>query len=104
LDREVTRAMVASTSMNSLPAYRTAENTVMMPPVTDLRPMRPRMNRKAMQTAGVSFFEDHHCQDNDDAYEISVVERSQHYCGFYHNKSLLYLWNIIYDMGKCSPA
>ena len=48
-------------------------------------------------------FEDHHCQDNDDAYEISVVERSQHYCGFYHNKSLLYLWNIIYDMGKCSP-
>jgi len=48
-------------------------------------------------------FEDHHCQDNNDAYEISVVERSQHYCGFYHNKSLLYLWNIIYDMGKCSP-
>ena len=55
MDREVTRAMVASTSMNSLPAYRTAENTVMMPPVTDLRPMRPRINRKAMQTAGVSF-------------------------------------------------
>jgi len=27
----------------------------MMPPVTDLRPMRPRINRKAMQTAGVSF-------------------------------------------------
>ena len=31
-----------------------ALNTVMMAPVKDFKPMRPRMKRKAMQTAGVS--------------------------------------------------
>ena len=33
---------------------RQALNTVMMPPATEPRPMTPSINRKAMQTAGVS--------------------------------------------------